>query len=184
MTPRRIAFFLVLGCTLLIQAAVLLSWDSFWQQYPQGDSFLHILWGMTVCMYCVDVLRWRIRDAILGTLIAALWWEVGEIVGNHLVDWDRMDIFFWDGVKDIALNVVGGFIAYSIAAVVTPGGRDLKHSHLRKELALVPLLILFVIPIGGTIWYTSGESPNILAAAWITGSTLTGYAVYKKRIQS
>ncbi len=135
---------------------------SYWDAFPYSDKLLHLLWGLVTFLILRVHMRWRIKDALLGTIAIALLFEAGEMIDDFWRaqpwwPWHSIDTFYWDGVLDVLTNLLGGLLGAAITL------------HIREQTKPAPrrVLIAFLIccaplPIVGIMYPT-----NIVATAWL-----------------
>jgi hypothetical protein len=98
-----------------------------WIDSPVGphktSAFAHIVGGTLAGWGLVEALRHRIRDplslallALTGVIVLTLVWELGEYVGDRLLD-TSLQPSKRDSAEDIAIGTAGGLVGITFASV-------------------------------------------------------------------
>ncbi len=163
MNYRRALTIVVLACMFVFQAYVIFNHETFWTAYPAGDTVLHFGWGLLVFLVLREFFQWRSRDALVGALVVAFWWEAAEMASERLSNWSHQDYFYFEGLYDVFWNAIGALVGMALLA---RRGIFIETS-LARASWWVLTGILPVVLLGGLLRVSSGESPDILYIYWV-----------------
>jgi hypothetical protein len=178
---RRLLFCSALVLTCAFQIYVLTHHESYWSTYQHGDDYLHLAWGVTIFLGLIDVAKWSVTDALLGSLVWQLYWEASEHIAERLTHHTHLDHFFFDGLKDTVVNLVGALTALCVLLCIPNSRSDLQKKRWRKTMIL---FLLYAIPVViiGSVWFALyAQSLDLLYAASTALATAT--ALWFGRIQ-
>jgi len=168
MKPRTILF----TCTLVLSLALeyyVRAYNNWHQLGNHMDSVMHFFWGLNIFLAFVVLLRWKPASALYGVFAVQMNWELLEMIGDYvIIQPDNMlDIFWWDGVKDTVLDLLGGVFGWFLLKSLPGGLQGLRETKWKSALRLYPALMAPGIVIGGIIWFLTGSSPQVFAIVWI-----------------
>jgi len=91
--------------------------------FPPVDIISHLLSGMTVTtgafwVASLTKIKKKMTTALTVTLMVGIIWEILEMIDDRVTYNSPylIDNFFWDGVLDIAMMIVGGILALRLIA--------------------------------------------------------------------
>jgi hypothetical protein len=84
--------------------------------FPPIDNFIHASFGIAFAAISFLIYEKKEKFIIVGALIISIIWEVIEKLGDIAYPDPKnyVDIFLFDGVKDIAVTFLGAFIMYYV----------------------------------------------------------------------
>lgn len=169
MEARKIVSYCMLAFSIVLE--YLVRTNDWWGWFDgRMDSVMHFFWGLNIFLLLVIWLRWKPASALYGVFAFQMVWELVEIVGDSVViqTLDMMDIFWWDGIKDTIVDLLGGALGWLLLLWLPGGLKGLKESPYVRPLQRLPLYMAPGIVIGGIIWAVTGSSPQLFAVIWIT----------------
>lgn len=178
MEARRI----LLYCSLLFSIVLeyFVRTQNLWMWFGNHmDSVMHFFWGLNIFLLLVIWLKWKPLSALYGVFAFQMFWELVEILGDSVITQtaDMMDIFWWDGILDTIVDVLGGALGWLILAWLPGGLKGLRETPYARALRTLPWAMLPGIIIGGVIWTVTGSSPQLFAVIWI--ALATTYSFWK-----
>jgi peptidoglycan/LPS O-acetylase OafA/YrhL len=103
---------LILLVLLLIMQVLAIEY--YWYvAFPPLDLFMHFLGGVCIALSVLYVLK-KPKHIILFTILGGIAWEVievyGDISGYHFGTYE----YYFDTIKDIVVDTLGGVLVYFI----------------------------------------------------------------------
>jgi hypothetical protein len=150
---------------VIFQAYVLLNHSAYWTDHPERDIPLHFMWGLIVFLFVVDILDWRVRDALLAVLVVAFMFEACEMTSEKLTRGpdDFYDHFYWDGFTDNIVNFIGGLAGSLLLFLVKPWPKTI--SPLQQHFIVFLIAMIPMCAIGAYL-ARGGESPDLFVIIW------------------
>lgn len=121
----RLALATLLLWLLFLGVEVTARLEELYRTHPPVDLLIHFLSGWALAGTWILFVRWRKGPVsrsrlrvigVLGTLAVSVLWEIGEMVEERIrVNPPHLlDPFFWDGVTDLLVALVGAGMAVSV----------------------------------------------------------------------
>jgi hypothetical protein len=124
--------------------------------------------------------KWKPRDALIGVFVWQMFWELGEMIEDMLVEQPAymFDYFYFDGIKDTITDLVGG-IAGWLTLGLFKNQKKVKYRNgiPLKVIYLFSFLIGLVVIVGTILSLKAGESQNFFAIYGI-GSSIVLSLIY------
>jgi len=169
MQARRILFYCTLAFSVVLE--YLVRANDWWPCLGgHMDSVMHFFWGLNIFLLSIVWLRWKPASAFYGVFAFQMGWELVEIIGDSVIlqSHEMMDIFWWDGIKDTIVDLLGAALGWFIIARIPQGLDGLKETRHAAGLRKLPWVMLPGIVTGGVIWFVTGTSPQLFGVVWIT----------------
>ncbi len=172
---KLLAVTLPISVVLEVYVRYIAKWQfgtDFFAVWGPIDNVMHFLWGLNIALMLMVWTRWSGRDAVLGVFAFQWLWEALEIGGDIFLSQPvhMLDHFWWDGLKDTGVDVLGALTAIGLL-VLLPGGLDgLRETRHRRWLERFSLAMVPMIVVGGFWWYARsepGRSPSLFALVWV-----------------
>ncbi|MBN2420947.1 hypothetical protein JXB27_01555 [Candidatus Woesearchaeota archaeon] len=83
---------------------------------PYLDKLVHFFFGVAVAAIAYLVYFKNRKFALLCTFAFSMTWEIMEIIGDKIIPQspDLFDIFFFDGVFDIVVALIGAYLTFAL----------------------------------------------------------------------
>lgn len=180
MKTRRILFCCTFAFSVILE--YLVRTHNWWSGFGgHMDSVMHLFWGLNIFLIAIVWFRWKPLTALHGVFAFQMLWELAEIIGDIVIPQSSymMDLFWWDGIKDTIVDMLGAILAWWVLARI-PGGLDgLRETRYAGMLQRLPLAMIPGVVLGGVIWSRTGSSPQLFGIAWIT--LAFAYSFWKSR---
>lgn len=151
-----------------------------WNTIPYCDKIMHFFWGLNIFLILVIMFKWKPRDALIGVFVWQMFWELGEMIEDMLVEQPAymFDYFYFDGIKDTITDLVGG-IAGWLTLGLFKNQKKVKYRNgiPLKVIYLFSFLIGLVVIVGTILSLKAGESQNFFAIYGI-GSSIVLSLIY------